>query len=185
MVKLPNKKAFTLVELMIVMMITGVLMGLMWRGLAVLQREYTLQTQAEGLQEVLRDARNRAFTSAMENGSGGGMIRWAYGYVLRFDDDGYGTYKMVEGLELNDLNDATLEAYWISQDWQEGGELIEQNTSLETTEVINECGQIGFSSVNGRMLLSGGAETCEVMLTLGGANRILELNSVTGDILIR
>ena len=186
MVKLLGKNAFTLVELLIVMMILGILMGLGWRGLAVLKREYMLQTQAENLQEALREARNRALTSAMESGSGGaGVIQWVYGFVVRFDDEGYDTYKMVEGMGIDELSDETLQTYWESDNWQNGGEIVDQNTGFVQMDVDNNCGQIGFSSVNGRMIVSDGGDACEITLTVSGSDRILELDSVTGDILIR
>lgn len=186
MVKISAKNGFTIVELLIVMAILGILMGLGWRGLAVLKREYTLQTSAENLQEVLRESRNRAFTSAIETGSGGGgVVRWVYGFVIRFDNDGYDVYKMVDSIGLGELNDETLRAYWEGGVWEYGGELIENNTSLSELRVSNGCGQIGFSSVSGRMVLSGGVETCEVTVQLKGSSRILQLDSVTGDILVR
>lgn len=184
MVKTKNLKGFTLAELLVVMMILGILMGLGWRGLATLKREYTLQTAAENIQELLREARNLAFTSSMVSGSGGGgNIQWVYGYVVRFGENGYAMYQMTEGLALDDLNDATLEAYWASDGWIEGGTIYENNEDL-SVEVTSDCGQIGFSSVNGQMILPGGGGTCNTVLSLGGSERTIEVNSATGDILI-
>lgn len=185
MVKTKTFPSFTVVELLISMVVIGILMGLGWRGLAILKREHTLMSSAENMQEALRESRNRAFTSSVVSGSGsGGTIQWVYGYVVRIDSDRYGIYQRVDALGLDELNDATLQTYWEGGAWLNGGELVEENL-LTGISVSSDCGQVGFASVNGRMFLPGGGESCTITMSMGGSDRKIELSSLTGEILIQ
>lgn len=183
-----SRKAFTLVELMVVMGIIGAVLGVSFAGFRYFRREQQLQAAAENIREFLRQARNNARTSSSElEGEPGSEIQtWVYGYAVEFAGQDYNMYKFASEVPGGFPTDDDIASFWDDSNWFESEikQEYEDGATFEQVQMTSDCTAVGFASVSGKVQISGGSDTCAIDLTFRGSSRSVEVSAITGEIII-
>lgn len=171
-------KAFTLIELLIVLAGIALLVLLGLTGFLLIRDSVLAQNTALKLRSVFRDTQDKAFTVAIDQSSTGS--RWIYGYALQKNQSTYDLYELVDStntIPTNDTNTNSVRTAWASfrcSSANLGGisgfnvECNKLQTYTFDSPLLDDTSCDAFySSVNGKITLGGNngeVNTCSVKI---------------------
>lgn len=140
MKQLNNKKAFTLIELIIVIGIIGILSVITFPGYRSAQQKLALQRSANKLAQDIRRAQEMAM-SARKLPGGGAPPDGGYGtYINKFENDRYYIYADISGNQrYSQIGDQIIETIY-----------IEKGIKIEEVELDGSPAITGDASINFR-----------------------------------
>jgi prepilin-type N-terminal cleavage/methylation domain-containing protein len=203
------KKAFTLVELLIVLAIIGLLTSIGFGGLIIFRNSIIANNTAQSIKTAIRDAQDKALTFSTYNSVD--IIdpllkdKWTYGYSLQYNNlkQSLELYSLVSdstGIPLNGTNTDYIRATWkkgLECNSFPGTQLFlpdktsltchfEKAYSLETPVESYDCDAF-FTSVNGKITILKETTTspfkCNIVVTQNTKTLTITMsNQGLGDI---
>uniref|UniRef100_A0A7C5URV3 Prepilin-type N-terminal cleavage/methylation domain-containing protein n=1 Tax=candidate division CPR3 bacterium TaxID=2268181 RepID=A0A7C5URV3_UNCC3 len=171
-------KAFTLLELLLVLAITTALMSSGLAGLSYLRKSQYVQAEAENIREFLREVKSKAMTSSLNNDR-----QWVYGYLVKIEE-GENKLFVCELLHTGEGIPQDVSLFWDNGSWWNQDCTTVGYTPFGQLDIETTCDKIGFSSVNGFMHIwpSDNGDSCQLTLDYGGMKRNVVIDTSKGDI---